>query len=107
MASFTTSPNQGVDFDYFDIDDLIGNYLFLASATTWRTGPSPLDPGTHVDIQGVGFTYSGGALTGGTINTITSYVAGDFDFQVSGLSMSAATFNAYLAADDSEGFLGA
>jgi Ca2+-binding RTX toxin-like protein len=105
MATFTTSPNRAVDFSYFDIDDLIGNYLFAATATTWRTGPSALDPGTHVDVQGVGLTYSGGTLTGGTINTITSTVAGDFDFQITGLSMSADTFNAYRGAHDSEGFL--
>jgi Ca2+-binding RTX toxin-like protein len=55
----------------------------------------------------VGFTYSGGALTGGTINTITSTVAGDFDFQISGLSMSGASFNAYRLAGDSQGFLSA
>jgi Ca2+-binding RTX toxin-like protein len=105
MASFTTSPNRAVDFSNFDIDDLIGNVLFVANATTWRTGPSNLDPGTHVDVQGVGFTYSGGTLTGGTINTITSTVAGDFDFQIDGLALSADTFNAYRWAHSSEGFL--
>jgi Ca2+-binding RTX toxin-like protein len=105
MASFTTSPNRAVDFYNFDIDDLISNTLFVANATTWRTGPSALDPGTHVDFQGVGFTYSGGGLTGGTINSITSSVAGDFDFQIAGLSLSAATFNAYRSAHDSAGFL--
>jgi Ca2+-binding RTX toxin-like protein len=107
MARFTTSPNSGVDFSNFDIDDLIGDYLYIASATNWRTGPSAVDYGTHVDFQGVGFTYSGGALTGGTINTVTSSVTGDFEFQISGLSMSGAAFNAYRLAGDSEGFLAA
>jgi Ca2+-binding RTX toxin-like protein len=107
MVSFTTSPNRGVDFSNFEIDELFGNYLYLATATTWRTGPDAFDFGTHVDFQGVGFTYSGGALSGGTINTITSYAAGGFDFQIDGLAMSAATLNAYHLADDSEGFVAA
>jgi len=105
MATFTTSPNRAVDFYAFDIDDLIGNNLFVANATTWRTGPNLADPSTHVDVQGVGFTYSGGALNGGTINTITSTVAGDFDFQIDGLSLAAASFNAYRSTHDSYGFL--
>jgi Ca2+-binding RTX toxin-like protein len=107
VANFTTSPNSGVDFSNFDIDDLIGNFLFVANATTWRTGPSGLDPSTHVEFLGVGFTYSGGALTGGTINTITSTLIGGFDFQIANLSLSAASFNAYRLAGDSQGFLAA
>ncbi|WP_395020467.1 calcium-binding protein [Dongia sp.] len=107
MANFTTSPNNGVDFNNFDIDDLIGNFLFVANATNWRTGPSNLDPSTYVEVQGVGLTYSNGALTGGTITSITSIVTGAFDFQIANLSLSAASFNAYRLAGDSQGFLAA
>ncbi|GAB2174678.1 calcium-binding protein [Dongia sp. agr-C8] len=107
MANFTTSPNSGVDFNNFDIDDLVGSFLFVANATTWRTGPSNLDPSTYVEVQGVGLTYSNGVLTGGTITTITSIVTGAFDFQIANLSLSAASFNAYRLAGDSQGFLSA
>jgi Ca2+-binding RTX toxin-like protein len=106
MATFTTNPNQAARFDLFDISVLDGDYVYEATATTWRAGPLRADLGTNIELQGVGFTYSGGgALVGGTINTITSHLSGPVRFQFSGLSMSVATFNAHKGANDSQGFL--
>jgi len=105
MATFTTHPDQSARFDEWEIGALDGDFLYLSTPTIHRVGPFMLDIGTDIEFGGVGFTYSGGALTGGTINSITSHTAGAVDFQISGLSMSVATFNAYQDADDTEGFL--
>ena len=107
MATFTVNPNHAVHFYAFDIGDLHGNHLYQASATILRVGPNPIDTGDNVEFAGVGFSYSAGALTGGTINSITSHVGGVVDFQFSGMSMSVAAFNAFSAADDTDGFLAA
>jgi len=107
MVTFTTNADHAANFGNFDVSDLDGQYLYQATATTWEVGPFFVDAGSSIAFQGVGFTYSGGALTGGTINSITSYTSGALDFQISGMAMSAASFNAYQAANDSFGFLGA
>lgn len=105
MATFTTHPDHAARFDDFEIDELDGKYLYAATPTSHRVGSQAFDIGTDIEFTGVGFTYSGGALTGGTITAITSHTTGAIDFQISGLSMSVATFNAYQAADDTQGFL--
>ena len=106
MATLTTNPDRAISFGSFDIADLSGDYLYLATATAWRTGPFGSDLGTHVEFLGVGFTYTGGALTGGTINTIISRTSGAIDYQISDLSMPAATYHGYSAVGESEDFLG-
>jgi Ca2+-binding RTX toxin-like protein len=102
MATFTTN---GPSFGTFDIAALDGNFTYNATATNWRRGPYSVDFGTHVEFQGTGFTYFDGSLSGGTINALTSREGGAISFQITGMSTSAATFNAYQETGDSQGFL--
>src|SRR5262245_24629299 len=104
MATFSTSPGQPVHFGMFDITDLDGDYTYSQTATLWRRGPTLADLGTNVEIAGTGFTYAGGELTGGTITSITVHSGGPTSFQITGMSMSVATFNAYQMSGDSAGF---
>jgi len=105
MATFTTNPNHPANFYAFDINALHGIHLYSSSPTLLRVGNAMFDTGDNIEFAGVGFSYSGGALTGGTINSITSHIGGAVDFQISGMSMSVASFNAYAAAGNTEGFL--
>jgi Ca2+-binding RTX toxin-like protein len=105
MATFTTHPDHPAKFFSFEVVALYGDNLYLNTSTTYRVGPFALDSGTDIEFQGVGFTYTGDALTGGTITSITSHTGGAIDFQFSGLSLSVASFNVYRDADDTEGFL--
>ncbi len=105
MATFTTDPNQAARFDFFDLGTLDGPYVYSSTPNAWRIGPSKADAGTNVEFLGTGFTYSGGALVGGTINSVTTHNAGSFGFQIAGMSMTAAIFNGYMDAGNAQGFL--
>ena len=107
MATFSTDPSQSVVFGLFNIGVLEDDYVYSAGPTLWRTGPTSSDLGTNVEFLGLGFTYSGGSLVGGTVQSITTHTSGSVSFQITGMSMSVATFNAYKSAADSQGFLAA
>jgi Ca2+-binding RTX toxin-like protein len=105
MATFTTNSGQAVSFGNFNIDVLDGTFTYAATATTWRRGPYSFDFGTHVELQGTGFTYFDGTLSGGTINTITVRDSGVIGFQITDMSLSGASFAFYQETGDSLGFL--
>ena len=104
MATFTMNLNQPAWFPAFSIDALNGKYLYEAGATSWRTGPYFFDGGTDVQFQGIGFTYTGGGLTGGTIHEITKHTNGATDFEITDMALSGAAYHAFLVANDSSGF---
>jgi Ca2+-binding RTX toxin-like protein len=106
MATFSIGPGQAARFDLFDIGALDGDFVYASTPNVWRVGASKADSGTNTEFLGTGFTYSAGALTGGTIQSITTHIAGPIGFQIAGISLSASSFNTYLDAGDSQGFLG-
>jgi len=105
MATFATDLDKAAVFYQFDIEDLGGDFLYSTTATSRRSGPTQNDMGTDVTFTGSGFTYSGGGFTGGTITDIAAHTKGEVDFEISGMSMSAVTFETYQAAEDTTGFL--
>jgi Ca2+-binding RTX toxin-like protein len=108
MATFVCNPNKAFSFAAFDVTGLDGDVVYELSPTVWRAGPFSIDLGTNVELQGTGFTYSNGALTAGTITSITTHVGGPVGFQITGMSMPVATYNAYKSAgnqDDAYPFL--
>jgi len=102
MAKFTTT--EQIDFANFD-----GDLADLAAPTVPATQTPTLfvrddGGGDEEDFIGKGFSYKAGVPAGGTISEITSTDAnGSWD--LSGLSMSVASFNAFVTKDD-QVFLG-
>jgi len=105
MATFTTNPNKAAWFPGFDIDILDGQFLYESSATDWRTGPDFPEDDSDVHFVGVGFTYFGGAINGGTIHSIALHTDGATDFEITDMALSGKTYNTLRAADDGTGFL--
>ncbi|MFM9841590.1 MAG: calcium-binding protein [Dongiaceae bacterium] len=105
MASFIADPNTGIDFTALDFDDLVGNVLVTQSPNTWQTQFGFIG-NDYIVYHGVGLTYTGGSPTGGTLNELQRYESGALVYSISGFSIPAATFHAYIVADDVQGFLG-
>lgn len=106
MATFVADSDTGVNFNSLGFEDLVGDVLVTQSPTTWQTQFGFIG-NDYVVYHGVGLTYSGGSPTGGTLNELQRYDSGALSYSFSGFSIPAATFHAYLLADDVQGFLGA
>ncbi len=104
MAQFVGSIQSGVNFDTLDIG-------YLAAGTASWDSPTRLRIGTDIDnfrtYDGAALNYSGGRFIGGTITQINAYRFGVAHFTMSGLALPAATFQAYVDAGDTAGFLAA
>lgn len=106
MATFVANPASGIDFTALTFADLIGDVLVAQTPNTWES-QFGLFGSDRVVYHGIGLTYVGGSPTGGTLTEILKYESGALAYSISGFSVPAATFQAFRAADDSLGFLGA
>src|SRR5262245_44024302 len=104
MAQLVGSVQGAVNFDTLSIVE-------LATGTASWNSPTRLRIATDADdfrlFDGAGLNYSGGRFISGTINRIIDYRSGLAHFIMEGFAMPAATFQAYVDAGNTAGFLGA
>jgi Ca2+-binding RTX toxin-like protein len=77
--------------------------------TTTITTPTQFQITNGAQVQnyfGTGFTYSGGAITGGTLNATEYLLSAVKQYEVTGLSHDMMTVNSYLATHDAQALLG-
>lgn len=104
MATFIAA--TGTDFDSLSFSDIVGNFLVTQSPNTWQTQFGFIG-NDYVVYHGVGLTYTGGSPTGGTLTELLRYESGALTYSITDFAMPAATFQAFRAADDIDGFFSA
>ncbi len=102
MATFTAGAGQAIDFDNFDVTDLVsGTPTATPTATTFRYETSGTE---YREFTGI-FTYPGGNWSG-TITGITVVdPPGTETYRITGANLPVANFLNFVDTDNHQGFL--
>jgi Ca2+-binding RTX toxin-like protein len=100
MATATVDANfalSGTNMDLFDIGLLASGTLNLPTASSYA-----VDVGDErLAFAGAGFTYTGAAVTGGTVTQLQDQYLGAVNFTISGFAIAATSFVSWASAQDS------